>query len=262
MLNTTIVFEKAQRKKAKARIAICAPAGGGKTYGALLLGAGLGGPIALIDTENGSASLEAGKPNIPEFDIVTMHSPFDPEKYNAAIKAAEKAGYKVIIIDSLSHAWAGTGGLLEKKDALADANRGDSWNAWRKITPQHNKLVETMLQSECHIIATMRSKTDYAVEMVEGKTKIKKVGLAPVQREGMDYEFTIVFDVDQSSHVANASKDRTSLFDSRPSVLTIDTGKMLKEWLESGASEKAPAIQPQPQPVMAKRPEAHVRTSQ
>ena len=242
-----IVFRKAERKRAKARIALCAPAGGGKTHSALLIAKGLGGKIAVIDTENGSAELEAGKPNIPEFDVITMHAPFDPIKYIAAIDAAEKAGYDIVIIDSLTHAWAGTGGLLDKVDTISKASKsGNSYTAWRDVTPLHNKLVDKMLQSTCHIIATMRSKTDYVLETnSKGGMTPKKVGLAPVQREGMDYEFTVVLDIDQSSHVATATKDRTSLFDGAPFVPSPDTGEMLLNWFNSGKAEETPAA-PEP----------------
>lgn len=237
---TTISFKKAERKQAKARIAFCAPAGGGKTHSSLLVAAGLGSRIAVIDTENGSASLEAGKPGIPEFDVLTLQSPFTVEKYIEGMKAAEAAGYDVIVLDSLSHAWQGTGGLLDQMDMKAKASNSKStFDAWRHITPMHNELVETILQSKCHVIATMRTKVEYAIEKDEktGKNVPKKLGLAPIQREGMDYEFTIVFDVDQTSHVALASKDRTSLFDGKPFTPTVETGRMIHDWIMSGAEE-------------------------
>lgn len=239
---SAIVFKKAERERAKARIALCAPAGGGKTHSALLIAKGLGSKIALVDTENGSAELEAGKPNIPEFDVITMHAPFDPAKYIASIKAAEQAGYDVIILDSLSHAWAGTGGLLDKLDTISKASKsGNSFTAWRDITPQHNKLIDAILQSNLHVIGTMRTKTDYVMAEQNGKTAPKKVGLAPVQREGLDYEFTIVFDIDQATHLATATKDRTSLFDGKdPLVLSDEAGKQIADWFKSG-KEKAPA---------------------
>ena len=236
-LNMSITFQRAERKIAKARIALCSPAGGGKTYSALLLAKGLGEKIAVIDTENGSASMEAGKEGMPQFDVLTMHAPFSPDKYVLAMRAAEEAGYDVIVIDSLSHAWAGTGGLLEEVDKKTKASKsGNSYTAWRDVTPMHNRLVEAILQSKCHIIGTMRSKAEYVVEKDEktGRTAPKKVGLAPIQREGMDYEFTIVFDIDQSSHLARASKDRTSLFADFTDILTEDTGKKLSDWLNEG----------------------------
>jgi len=230
-------FTKAERHKAKARIALCAPAGGGKTHSALLLAKGMGGTIALIDTENGSAEMEAGKPGIPDYDVLTITAPFSPLKYIQAIQAAEKQGYNIIIIDSLSHAWAGSGGLLDIKDKItASSASKNSYTAWRDITPMHNQLVDAMLQSSANIIATMRSKTEYTMDKDDtGRTAIKKLGLAPVQREGMDYEFTIVFDIDQQKHYATSSKDRTSLFPTdRIFIITEETGQEIKNWLEAG----------------------------
>lgn len=249
-----ISFRKAERKRAKARIALSAPAGGGKTHSALKIAKGLGGKIAVIDTESGSAELEAGKAGIPDFDVITMHAPFDPIKYIAAIEAAEQAGYDIVIIDSLTHAWAGTGGLLDKVDNISKGSKsGNSYTAWRDVTPLHNKLVESILQSKCHIIATMRTKTDYILETnSKGGMQPKKVGMAPIQREGMDYEFTIVFDIDQASHVATATKDRTSLFDGAPFVPTEKTGEQILQWLNSGAEVVTP-VEPE-KPVEPAKP--------
>ena len=235
-----VVFRKATRKKAKLRLALAAPSGYGKTYSALLLAAGLGGKVAMIDTENGSGDLYAEdmkRDHGLEYDIITMHAPYYPEKYTAAIKAAEDAGYDILIIDSLTHAWSGEGGLLDQQGKIADSSRGNSYTAWRTITPKHNALVEAMLGSSLHIIATMRSKVDYVLETDErGKQVPKKVGLAPIQREGMDYEFTVVLDVDKN-HYASPSKDRTSMFDNQFIKMTPEIGKQLRTWLETGEDE-------------------------
>ncbi|MFA6897210.1 MAG: ATP-binding protein [Patescibacteria group bacterium] len=237
-MSNEIVFRKAERKKAKARIALCSPSGGGKTHSALLIAKGMGGSIAVIDTENGSAQMEAGKKGIPEFDVLTLESPFTVPKYIEAIHAAEEAGYDVIIIDSLTHAWAGSGGLLEKKDKVSQLAGKNSYTAWGEISPIHNLLIETMLQSKCHLIVTMRSKVEYVLEENEkGKMAPVKKGMAPIQREGMDYEFTICFDLEIGSHLATAPKDRTSLFGMNPFVPSEKTGKELMAWLNGGASE-------------------------
>ena len=231
-----MAFRKAQRKQAKLRLAITGPSGSGKTYSALLLGFGLGGKIAMIDTENGSGDLYA---NLGNYDICTITAPYHPQKYIQAIHEAEQAGYDIVIIDSLSHAWSGEGGILDIQGKVASTNKsGNSYAAWRQVTPLQNRLVECLLASPCHIIATMRSKTDYAMDKNErGYTEIRKVGLAPVQREGMDYEFGTVFDV-SLEHVAMASKDRTGLFDNIPFTITQETGKTLRKWLDSGAEVK------------------------
>lgn len=223
-------IRKAQRKKAKLRLGIAAPSGAGKTFSSLLLAFGLGGKIGLIDTEHGSGDLYA---HLGDYDIIAIEAPYTVAKYMQAIKAFEDAGYATIIIDSLSHAWAGDGGLLDKQGKIAD--RGvNSFAAWRTITPEHNQLVDAMLQSPCHIIATMRAKQDYVLEVNDkGKQMPKKIGLAPVQREGMEYEFTVMLDVDMK-HIASASKDRTSLFDGQYFTIDRKTGEILREWLEIG----------------------------
>ncbi|MBQ7156111.1 MAG: AAA family ATPase [Synergistaceae bacterium] len=227
------MFRKAERRKAKLRLAITGPAGSGKTYGALTLAQGLGGRIAMIDTENGSGDLYA---DMCDYDVETLSAPYSIQKYLAAIHEAEASGYDVLIIDSLSHAWAGEGGLLDVHQHLTQSMKsGNSYAAWNKITPMHNKLIETMLASSCHIIGTMRSKTDYAqLQNDKGRSEIRKVGLAPVQRDGMDYEFTVVFDLSMD-HSVTVSKDRTGLFDGQIFQITQDTGKILKGWLNSGA---------------------------
>lgn len=228
-----MAFRKAQRKKAKLRLAITGPAGSGKTYSALLLAQGLGGKIAMIDTENGSGDLYS---DICDYDICNLSAPYDPRKYVQVIHEAEQEGYDTLIIDSLSHAWSGEGGILDLQSRAAGASKsGNSYTAWRQVTPIHNRLVDCILASPCHIIATMRSKTDYAQDKNErGYTEIRKVGLAPVQREGMDYEFGTVFDL-SPSHVTTVSKDRTGLFDETFFTITKETGKTLKDWLDAGA---------------------------
>lgn len=227
-------IRKAQRKKAKLRLGIAAPSGAGKTYGALLLAFGLGGKVGVIDTEHGSADLYA---HLGDYDIIAIEAPYTVPKYLEAIKAFESAGYTTIIIDSLTHAWAGDGGLLDKQGKIADSGKANGFAAWRTITPEHNALVESMLKSPCHVIATMRSKQEYVLETNEkGKQTPKKVGLAPVQRDGMEYEFTIMLDIDMN-HVASASKDRTSLFDGSYFGITKQTGEKLLNWLDAGIDQ-------------------------
>jgi hypothetical protein len=226
-----IGFQKAQRIVKKARIGLCGVAGSGKTLSALKIALGIGKRIALVDSENNSSVLYADR---IDFDVLNIEPPFEIEKYIRAIHQAEAAGYEVLILDSISHAWAGEGGLLDTQGKMADGGM-NSFTAWRKLTPQHNAFIEAMIRSKLHLIATMRSKMDYVVEVNDkGKSVPKKVGLAPVQREGMDYEFDIVFDLDLN-HNALSTKDRSSLFDgklvSRPDE---NIGKQILEWLERG----------------------------
>lgn len=241
-------IRKAVRRKAKLRLGLVAPSGAGKTYSALLLAFGLGGKVGLIDTEHGSGDLYA---QLGDYDIIQIEAPYTIAKYREAIAAFEKAGYSVIIIDSLSHAWAGDGGLLDKQGKIADSGKGNSYTAWRTITPEHNTLIDAMLQSPAHIIATMRAKVEYVIEKNErGKDTPRKVGMSPVQREGMDYEFTVVLDID-AQHIAHASKDRTSLFDDRYFKISADTGGELLAWLEAGADPEPPPQKGMPPTVLA-----------
>jgi hypothetical protein len=232
------IFQKAVRSKAKIRLSIDGPSGSGKTHSALLLASGLAGTgkIFLIDTERDSATLETGKPGIPEFFHAPLSQPFTPAKYREYINAAAGEEAEVIIIDSLSHAWAGSGGVLDMHDHATKAQKtGNSWAAWREVTPEHNALVDTILQCPAHIICTMRTKTVWeVVEGPNGKKIPQKIGLKPEQREGMEYEFTLVLDLSIDSHMASAGKDRTSLFDGRHFVPAIDTGRELRKWLDSG----------------------------
>lgn len=249
-----MTFRKAERKKAKLRLGLVGPAGSGKTYSALLVAKGLGGKVAVVDTENGSADLYA---HLLDYDVLTLKPPYDVTDYISAIEEAEKAGYNVIILDSISHAWAGEGGLLDQQGKIADSGKGNSYTAWRTVTPKHNKFIEKMLGCNLHLIATMRAKTEYAMTQGEkGKVEIKKIGMAPIQREGMDYEFTTVFDID-INHNAQCSKDRTSMFDGKIFPLNEKTGEQLLKWLDQGAEAPAPEPkQPEPQkPVDEKKPD-------
>lgn len=230
-------IRKAERKKAKLRLGIAAPSGAGKTFSSLLLAFGLGGKVGLIDTEHGSGDLYA---HLGDYDIISIEAPYSVAKYLQAIHAFEQAGYSTIIIDSLSHAWAGEGGLLDKQGKAADKS-GNSWQAWRNVTPEHNALVDAILRSPCHIIATMRSKTEYVQEKDDrtGKQVIRKIGMAPVQRDGMEYEFTVMLDIDMK-HTASATKDRTGLLDGEYFTIDRSTGEKLLAWLETGADAPDP----------------------
>ena len=229
------MFKKAERKQARLRLALAGPSGSGKTYSALQMAMGLGSKIAVIDTEHGSASLYA---DAAEYDVMELHAPYTPERYVEAIQAAEAAGYDVLIIDSYSHEWTGPGGCLEINDETAKARfKGNTWSAWSETTPRHRKLTDKILTSPLHIICTMRSKT----ETVQGEgKKIVKLGLKSEQRDGTDYEFTVVLDVTHDGHYAVASKDRTRLFQ-HPEVITPETGRKLLAWLNDGRSQEQQA---------------------
>lgn len=235
------MFKKAEKSQQKLRLLLTGVSGSGKTYSSLLLAQGMGAKkIGLIDTENESASLYADKFS---FDTLQIAPPYTTDKYIKAIKLAESDGYDVIIVDSVSHQWAGEGGLLNKKEQMDAASAKDKFANWAKITPEHEKFKNSILSCKSHIICTARSKQEYVVELNErGKSAPRKVGLAPVQRDGLEYEYTSVFDLSQN-HFAIATKDRTSLF-AHDLIFNPneETGKLLIDWLNSGK----PATQPVP----------------
>lgn len=249
----TMQPRKASRKKARLRLGIAAPSGAGKTMGALLLAYGITGDwdkIGLVDTEAGSGELYVGETadtpdgpiKIGEYNYIRIDPPFTVAKYLEAIRAFEKSGVSLIITDSLSHAWAGQGGLLDKQGKVAD-RIGNSYTAWREVTPEHNSLVEMILQSSCHMICTMRSKTEYVLETNEkGKQQPKKVGMAPVQRDGMEYEFTVFLDIDHK-HIATASKDRTNRLKGQYFQIAPSVGKTMLDWLDNGIDETQMVIE-------------------
>lgn len=235
-----MAFVKATKKKSKLRLALTGPSGSGKTWGALQIAKGLGGRIACIDTEKGSASLYE---HIVDFDVLELAAPYTPERYIDAIREAEKAGYDVLIVDSTSHEWSGPGGCLELIDEVARAKfKGNTWSAWSDVTPRHRAFIDTMLQSNMHIISTGRSKTETAQSESNGRKTVVKLGMKTEQRDGFEYEFTVVLDIIHDGHFAAASKDRTGLFTGDPKPISDATGEMLAEWLDSGVMP--PVIEP------------------
>lgn len=256
-----LTFQKAERSQSRGRIAIDGPAGAGKTLTALRLAVALlvaGKRIAVIDTEHGSASKYAPpagqEPDNKftfDFDVIELDT-FAPATYVEIIHAAEKAGtYGVLVIDSLSHAWEGEGGALDMHDA-ATVKSGNSWTAWRDVTPEHRRMVDAILQTDLHVVTTMRSKMDTVQEQDErGKTVIRKVGMAPIQRQGMEYEFDLVADMDWD-HNFVVSKSRFPELDGvvkkKPDVEWFGN---IRSCLETG---KALAPKPTPTPVKATQP--------
>jgi len=226
------LFKKAEKTQLKLRMAVIGPSGSGKTYSSLLIARGLVGPkgkIAVVDTENGTAALYVNRPGIGEFDIAKMSSPFTIDKYIKSINACD--GYDCLVIDSLSHAWSGEGGILQKKEAL-DARGGNSFTNWSQLTPEQNSLVNAVLHTKIHLITTMRSKTEYVIQQNSaGKSAPKKIGMAPIQREGFEYEFDLCIEMSMNN-TASSTKDRSSLFPSdRIFKPTNEIGLELKTWL-------------------------------
>lgn len=227
-------FKKAERKQAKLRLAITGPAGSGKTFSALLIAAGMGKRIAVIDTENHSAESYEGEPGIPPFDVLMIDPPYTLDKYLNAMRLAIDMKYEVGIIDSITHAWAGEGGLLDKKNALDLSGRGNSYTNWAGITKEQELFKSKLLHFPSHLIVTMRSKQDYVLEVNErGKQVPTKIGMAPIQREGMEYEFSMVLDMDME-HTAKVTKTRIKIFDRKEFVPSKETGEALLDWLQHG----------------------------
>jgi len=228
-----IEIRKAERVKSKLRLGLAGPSGSGKTMSALKVAKGIGGPVCLIDTERGSGDLYA---NLYDYSVITLEPPFKPDVLVEAIHAAEKAGFSVIIIDSLSHFWSDEGGILDQADKMQNSGK-NRFTLWADLTPQHRRLVNALLNSPKHIIGTMRSKQEYAMETDEkGKASVKKLGLAPVQREGMEYEFTVFFDISQD-HYAKVTKDRTNMFGNEVFIMDEQTGIRLSKWLDEGRTD-------------------------
>ena len=232
-------FVKARKSQAKARIALTGPTGAGKTYSALVLATGMAKEmgentkIVVIDTEHGSAAKYSDL-----FDFSVPSEPlknFSPGTYVEAITACEKAGFDIIIVDSLSHAWVGKGGALEMKDSFAARSKsGNTYTAWAKVTPEHNRLMDKLVESKAHIIATMRSKMSYVQEKDDrGRTQIRRVGLAPVQRDGVEYEFDVICDIDRE-HKFLVEKTRWAEVDGHHAVMDEDFGRRLVQWLTDG----------------------------
>ena len=226
-------LEKATRKKSFLKLNVSAPSGAGKTMSALLMAKGLVGDwekIAVVDTENGSASLYS---HLGEFNTIDLQPPFTPQRYIQAIDACLSAGMECIILDSSSHEWNGSGGCIELNEKLAQSKyKGNTWSAWNETTPLHDSFVNKVLQSPCHFITCTRSK----METVMGDDrKVKKVGMKDIQRDGWEYELTVSLTIDRDTHMAIASKDRTNLFENKPPfIITEETGKMIKEWCDTG----------------------------
>lgn len=234
-------LRKATRQKTKLRLGLSAVSGGGKTVSALRMAYGITGnwdKIAIIDTENGSADLYANHKLkdgflIGEFNTLPLSAPFAPEKYVEAIKDCEAAGMEVIIVDSITHEWEY---ILEEHGAM----QGNSFTNWAKFTPRHNNFIQAMLQSQSHIITTVRRKQDYALSTNDkGKITPEKVGTKEITRDGFEYELTLNLELDVR-HYATVLKDRTGLLDGKPSfMITEATGAIIKDWCDNGLDVEA-----------------------
>jgi len=226
-------LQQAQRHQVKLRLGLSGASGFGKSYSALLLAYGITNDwskIAIIDTENNSASLYS---HLGNYNVLTLNEPYSPERYIEAISTCERASMEVIIIDSITHEWSGKGGCLQIHEDL-----GGTFQMWAKVTPRHQAFIDAILGSKSHIITTVRRKMDYSLDVTSnGKTKVIKHGTKEVTREGFEYELTVNFEFINDKHLVSASKDRTGLFMGKPEfVINSSTGKRLLEWCNQGVS--------------------------
>lgn len=229
-------LKQSQRQQVKLRLGLSGASGFGKTKSALLLAYGMTqdwSKIAVIDTENSSASLYS---DLGNYNVLDLQAPYSPERYIQAIELCERSGIEVIIIDSASHEWNGTGGCLDIHEKL-----GGRFQDWANVTPRHQAFINKILQSSCHIITTTRRKIDYSLDVgSNGKTQVVKHGTKEITRDGFEYELTINFELVNENHLAKASKDRTGLFMNKPEfIITSDTGKLILSWCNSGIAEAA-----------------------
>jgi hypothetical protein len=232
------MFKKATKKESRLRMALAGPSGSGKSYTSLKVATSMGGRIALIDTEKGSASKYA---DIFDFDVCELES-FHPQVYIDTIKDAEKAGYDILIIDSLSHAWFGKDGALELVERASRASKsGNSYVAWANVTPLQHKLIDSLIGSKCHIIATLRTKTEYSQEKNDqGKTVIRKVGLAPIQRDGVEYEFDLVGDMDLENVMVVSKTRCPALAGAIIEKPGEELAEVLMDWLHGEPRQQQP----------------------
>lgn len=231
-------FTKAVKTKAKLRVALAGVSGAGKTYSALTMAKALGGRVALIDSERSSALLYADK---FEFDHMDL-SDHGIDRYKAAIR--EAAAYDVLIIDSLSHEWAGRGGALEEVDRKKGA--GNSFAAWNGVSQKHAGLLDDILMHPGHVIVTMRKKSEFVLETVNGKQVPRKIGMAVVQREGIEFEFTVLLSMEREGQVL-IEKSRCSALEEMGALRREDlakAGETLREWLATGVEAPAPKADP------------------
>ena len=223
-----IGFQKAKREQVWLKVLLSGASGSGKSYSALKIATGIakecGSGIAYIGTEGSRNKYYADE---FDYDLLELEEPFECEKYIEAIDAAVEAGYKVLIIDSMTHEWKWLNDVHDKMP-------GNSFTNWGKLKPRHHKFMDKVLNSPIHIIATARGKDDWVLEDKNGKQVPKKVGMGQQQDKDISYEYTVSLMIAQDTHVASADKDNTKLFDGRFEVLTEKDGARLYEWANKG----------------------------
>lgn len=226
-------LQQTQRQNVKLRLGISGASGFGKTYSALQLAYGMTqdwSKIAVIDTENSSASLYS---DLGNFNVLNLTAPYSPERYIEAIEICEKSNMEVILLDSITHEWQGQGGCLQIHEQL-----GGRFQDWASVKPRHQKFIDRILHSKCDIITTTRRKTDYSLDVgSNGKSKVVKHGTKEITSDGFEYELSVNFELINANHLCKVSKDRTNLFQGKPEfIITSEVGKTLKAWCNQGIS--------------------------
>tara|TARA_R110000868_G_scaffold53666_14_gene168282 strand:- start:821 stop:1681 length:861 start_codon:yes stop_codon:yes gene_type:complete len=220
-------LQKAKKENTKLKIGLSGASGVGKTYSALLLAYGISNDwskIAIIDTENGSSNLYA---HLGNFNVLQLEAPFSPDKYIEAISTCENANMEVIIIDSISNEWKGSGGCLDIHRKL-----GGRFQDWGAVTPKHQAFVDKIIQSDVHLITTVRRRIEYVAGVDDrGKMTVTKLGTKEEMRNGFEYDLTLNFELINDKHLARVTKDRTGLFLGKEEfIINTSTGKKLAEW--------------------------------
>jgi hypothetical protein len=251
------MFAPAVKTESKLRMAIAGPSGSGKTYTALAVAAELvpGGKVAVIDTEHGSAAKYA---DLFAFDVAHAAPPYHPDGLIKLVTYAANNGYDVIIVDSTTHYWSGAGGVLDLKDDAERRMRNpNSYTAWKDVTPIHQRMVDALISVPAHVIVTMRSKQEYVLVEKNGKQVPQKMGMAPIQRDGFEYEFDVMMDMDVKN-VGHVTKTRCPALTDRDFVKPgADMAAILREWLTGAAPSQAPApVVFTPTPNGGQRPQA------
>lgn len=238
------------REKQKALIGMIGPSGSGKSLSSLLLAYGIvnamlpdaseeekWSKIGAADTEHRRLLNYVGQEfngvKIGSFKYIDFKPPFTKDRYDMAIKLLKQQGVEVVIVDSLSHQWQGEGGVVETHGEM----QGNSFQNWGKLSKQSTGMVKALTTQDVHVITTLRVKSDYVIELVDGKNVPKKVGMKPIQKDDMEYEFDTVFSIGMD-HMARVSKDITNLF---YDDFTIDSsvGEKLYRYLELGVDVQA-----------------------
>lgn len=232
------LFQKAKREQVWLKVLLSGASGSGKSYSALKLATGIAkkcnSAIAYIGTEGSRNKYYA---NEFDYDLLELEEPFECEKYMQAIESAVDAGYKVLIIDSMSHEWKWLNDVHDKMP-------GNSFTNWGRLKPRHHKFMDKVLTSPIHIIATARGKDDWVLEEKNGKQIPKKVGMGQQQDKDISYEYTVSLMIEQDSHIASADKDNTHLFDGKFEVLTEKDGVNLYNWANQGEAPVAKTESP------------------